>query len=129
MAAYGTGRYGVLAGTYGDLGAEATPTIGLAGVAPVFVSATAGGDCMRPARAAFLVVRNAGGSPVVVSPEPTCSDAAGNPSLPTTVSVPAGGERWIGPFPPEAYATTDGAMDVGYSGVAGVTVCVLQAGG
>ncbi len=132
MSTYGSGSYGALGGTYAALGAElGLPTVVAqeivrGGVTPVFVAATADGDRVRPAHTVFLRVRNTGGGPVTVSPAPTFVNPVGSASLPIPVAVPAGEERWIGPFPPDFYRAADGLMDVEYSDATDVAICVLD---
>ncbi len=132
MSTYGSGSYGAMGATYGALGTEVSmPTVVAqeivrAGVTPLFVAATADGDRVRPAHTMFLRVRNTGGAPVTVSPAPSFVNAIGCPSLPTAVAVPAGQERWLGPFPPEFYGASDGLMGVLYSDATDVAICVLD---
>ncbi len=132
MSTYGSSTYGAVGGTYAALGTESSmPTVVAqaivrGGVTPVFVAATADGDRVRPSHTMFLRVRNAGGAPVTVSPAPTFINQVGNPSLPTAVAVPAGQERWLGPFPPDFYRASDGLMDVEYSDATDVAICVLD---
>ncbi len=132
MSTYGSGTYGAMGATYAGLGTESVmPTVVAqeivrGGVTPLFVAATADGDRVRPAHTMFLRVRNSGGASVTVSPAPTFVNAAGSASLPTPVAVPAGQERWLGPFPPEFYGASDGLMDVEYSDATDVAICVLD---
>lgn len=98
------------------------------GIVPVFVAATAAGDYVVPAAGLVLWVRNGGGASITVSPQPTLVDWLGNPSLPTSVTVPAAGNRFIGPFPRECYVAADQLMRITYSSVASVTVAAVQIG-
>lgn len=105
-----------------------TQSIVRTGVQPTMVAAGAESDHVPAHGTTFVLARNNGASPIVVSPQPTYSDRLGNPSLPTTVSVAAGAERWVGPFPAAFYADSDGLMEVLWSDAAGVQVGALTVG-
>jgi hypothetical protein len=105
----------------------ATQNITRAGVAPTYVAAAGGGDTFTPDDRTYIHVKNASGgaitvtvvTPAVVIPDMAIAD--------TAVSVPAAGERILGPFPPQYYADpADGLADITYSGVTSLTVGVFK---
>lgn len=100
-----------------------------AGITPEFSAAASAGDYVVPAAGLVLWVRNDGAASITVSPQPTLIDWLGNPSLPTSVTVPAASERFIGPFPRECYVAADQLVRIDYSSVASVTVAAVQIGG
>lgn len=76
-----------------------------------------------------FVVTNGGGSPITVTL--TFSPTAlidGQTAASRTVSVTNGTTFIIGPFPPQWYRDSGGKMNVTYSGVTSVTVCVVAVG-
>jgi len=99
-----------------------------AGLAPAFSAAAGGGDQFLPDADTWIVVRNAGGSPITATVTTFNTDRLGNTVADNAISVPATtGERWIGPFPATEYADpTDGLADIAYSGVTSVTVGVFK---
>lgn len=127
MSNLGTGEFG--SGTFGDpiigVATVEQQEIMLAGVAAVYSAAGAAGDRFRPRSRVFLHVKNADESSIVVTPITTYVDAIGRPSLPQPLTIPAAGERMIGPFPAVYYKWSDGLMRVAYSAVDGVSVAVL----
>lgn len=88
-------------------------TTSRAGLDPAYVAATADGEGFdNTSQKAFLHVKNAGGGGVVVSIDtPGTVDGLAIPSL--DVTVPAGEERFIGPFPRNVYNQNDSAGDTG----------------
>lgn len=115
------------------MSALALQTIAQAGLTPAFVAAAAGGDSFpnNIDERTFLVVKNAGGSPVTVTinPQITQAKVSGLGTLPVQavqVSVPAtNGEKWIGPFP-AGFSDAGGNVSVGYSAVTSVTVAAVR---
>lgn len=97
------------------------------GLAPSYVAASAGGDTFAPSSDTFLHVKNASAGAItvtVVTPGNVLGDIA---IADVSVSVPAGAERMIGPFPYEYFADpTDGLADITYSAVGSVTVAAIQ---
>ena len=96
------------------------------GLAPAFVAANAGGDQFVPDREAYLHVKNGGAGAITVT---VAAGQVPAPNLTTTmqgVSVPAGGERLLGPFPYQIFADANGFAQVTYSGVGTVTVGVFK---
>ncbi|MGW1134557.1 hypothetical protein [Streptomyces griseoluteus] len=104
----------------------ATQVIARTGLAPTYGSAAAGGDKAETGERNFLHVKNGGGSPVTV----TLSSAyvyRGQTVSDVTVSVPASGERMIGPLSSELLQNAvDGLCAIGYSGVTSVTVASIR---
>jgi hypothetical protein len=96
-----------------------------AGLAPSYATAAGGGDKFAPGNNVFVHVKNGGGSPVDVTfDSKTPSNYGTDENL--VVSVPASGERMVGPFSAGRFAGTDGLVDVSYSGVTSVTVAVVR---
>lgn len=102
-----------------------TQVISRAGIAEALVAAAGGGDAMECGAGCMLKVLNGGGAPITV----TLAVPAGVSGFPdtaypnTTVSVPAGAHRWIGPISPQQYRDpTTGLCTITYSGVTTVTV-------
>lgn len=97
------------------------------GLAPTYAAASAGGDKFAPSKDTFLHVKNgsAGALTVtVVTPNSLIPDVA---IADVAVSVPAAGERMIGPFPYEHFANSaDGLCDITYSGVTSLTVAAVR---
>lgn len=83
------------------------------GLEPAYVAATADGEGFdNTSQRAFIHVVNAGGGGVVVSFDtPGTVDGLAIPPL--DVTVPAGEERIIGPFPRNVYNQDDSAGDTG----------------
>jgi hypothetical protein len=104
-----------------------TQVIALAGLAPAYVSASGGGDKVTMSGdRTFLHVKNGGGSPITVTLAATAA-IRGQTATAPTVSVPAAGERMIGPLTADLLAgTSDGLCAVSYSGVTTVTVAAIR---
>lgn len=85
------------------------------GLEPAYTAATADGEGIdNDSQRVVLHVKNAGGGAVVVSLDtPGTVDGLAIPSL--DVTVPAGEERFIGPFPKNVYNQNDSAGDTGLS--------------
>lgn len=98
-----------------------------AGMSPTFTAADAAGDTFAPGDDVVLHVKNGSAAAVTVtiaSPTP-CSQGSTHP---LAVSVPAAGERIIGPFPAGRFAQpSSGRVNVTYSAAASVTVAVYRA--
>lgn len=103
-----------------------TQTVSLSGLAPSYAAATGGGDKAEAGDRNFLHVKNGGGSAVTVTLTATAS-VRGQSVSNVTVSVPASGERMIGPLVPDLLLNqTDGLVGIGYSGVTSVTVAAIR---
>lgn len=101
----------------------ATQSVTRAGVAPTYAAAAAGGDRFTPSTDTFLHVKNASAGALTVTVVTPRTDAYGNAIADNAISVPASGERMIGPFPADWYgSTTDGLADITYSGVTSLTI-------
>ncbi|WP_263165398.1 hypothetical protein [Streptomyces sp. SCSIO ZS0520] len=103
-----------------------TQTVSLAGLAPSYATAAGGGDKCEVGDRNFLHVKNGAASPITVTLTVTAAvrgQAVGN----VTVSVPASGERMIGPLSADLLQNqTDGLCAVGYSSATTVTVASLR---
>ncbi len=107
-------------------------TIGEAGLAPAYAAASAGGDKARNENGdVFLHVKNGGAAAitVTVAAQQTQAVVAGMGKLTksdVSVSVAAGGEQMIGPFPPLAFNDASNDIAISYSGVGSVTIAALR---
>lgn len=99
----------------------------LSGVAPNFVAATAGGDSFANDGNTSLRVKNGSASPITVTiNSPTQCNMGFTHNV--AVTVAAGAEQDIGPFPPSRFNDQYGNVNVTYSASASVTVAAVQAG-
>lgn len=96
----------------------------LTGLAANFAAASVGGDKFDPGERVMLHVKNASAGAVTVTIE-TPNTILGLAVADAQVSVPAGGERYIGPFPREHFAGSDGLVSVTWSATASVTFAVI----
>jgi hypothetical protein len=95
------------------------------GVAPTYAAASAGGDAFRPGERTFVHVKN-GGTAAITATIPTPGTVSGFAVADLAVSVPAGGERMIGPVSPDLFrSSTDGLAGITWSAVTSVTFAVL----
>jgi hypothetical protein len=109
--------------------ARAVPTVSRAtkaGTAYALAAAPVDGDALPPN--AVLHVKNGAGAPItltVVTPSTVDGLAIGD----FTATVPAGGERLVGPFPEAHFRQTSGAtkglVHIDYSSVTSVTRAVI----
>lgn len=91
------------------------------------VAASAGGDSWANNGSELLFVQNAGGSSVTLTFAPTA--LADGQAFPTrTVEVTAGSRVLVGPFPQALFNDGNQRAGVSYSGVTGVSVCVVRPG-
>ncbi|WP_232734071.1 hypothetical protein [Kitasatospora sp. CB02891] len=98
----------------------------LAGLAPVYSAASAGGDRAECGDRNFLHVKNGSASAVTVTLA-TTGAVRGQSVAPVTVSVPASGERMIGPLAGELFAgAADGLAAVSWSATATVTAAAFR---
>lgn len=102
-------------------------TIARTGVSPNYNDAAVGGDTFMndTERRTFLAVRNNGASSITVTIA-TAMTVDGLQVADRAVSVGAGVEMFIGPFPPNIYNQADGTISVTYSAVADVQVAALK---
>jgi hypothetical protein len=107
--------------------ATLTPqVVALSGLNPTYAAAAAGGDKCPVSDRTFLHVKNGGGSPITVTLTATAA-VRGQTVANLTVSVPASGERMIGPIQPDLFQSpTDGLCAIGYSSATSVTVAALR---
>ena len=102
-------------------------SINRAGAAPSYVACTGGGDTVVPGSNTFLHVKNGSGGALTVNlaiPAATAQFPNVPYTTPVAVSVPAAGERMIGPLPPQLFADSSisGSMNITYSGVTSLTI-------
>lgn len=95
------------------------------GLNPSYASAAAGGDSFDNDGRTFVHVKNgsAGSITVTVNSQTACNYGFDHDE---TVSVPAGGERLIGPFPKERFNDADGRVKLSYSAVTSLTVAAIR---
>lgn len=104
----------------------ATQSISLAGLAPVYSAASAGGDSFRPADRTFLHVKNASAAAVTATLV-TPGTVQGLAVADSPVNIPAAAESFIGPLDPALFRDrADGLGDVIWSAVASVTFAVVN---
>jgi hypothetical protein len=104
-----------------------TQTITRAGLGPTYANAAGGGDKCKPSERTFLHVKNGDASPTTVTVV-TPGNYEGQSIEDLAVSVPASGERLIGPISPSLFRNPDddGLASITYSGVTSLTIAVLQ---
>lgn len=104
----------------------ATQSISLAGLAPVYSAAAAGGDSFRPADRTFLHIKN-GSAAAITATLVTPGTVQGLAVEDVAVPVPAGAERMVGPLSPELFRhRADGLGDITWSAAASVTFAVVN---
>lgn len=75
----------------------------------------------------WMRVTNGGASPITVTQRiPKLIDGVAPANSGKQVSIPAGGTRELGPWPPEDYAQADGSVWVDFSAVSSVTVAAIR---
>lgn len=94
----------------------------LSGITPVFTAADAAGDTFQNTGKEYLHVKNgsAGAITVTVDSVRSCDQGFDHNA---SASVPAGGEKVLGPFTQHRFG---GVASVTYTAAAGVTVAVVQ---
>ena len=96
------------------------------GVSPTFRAATASGDTFPNDGRTMLHIKNGGTAAVTVTFDSVekCNFGFDHD---LTVSIPASGERIVGPFDPARFNNkVNGLVSVTYSGVTTVTVSALR---
>lgn len=96
------------------------------GVAFALQAANAGGDSFRNSGAERFHVKNGSGAGITVtftSPNP-CNFGLVGGGHSWAVTVGAGAEVLVGPFPPQQFNDVNGLVQVTYSAAAAVTVAV-----
>jgi hypothetical protein len=92
------------------------------GLNPAYTAGNgSGGHSISNDGRVFFHVKNGGGAPITATAQTpvTVDDLA---VADRVVTVPAGGERMIGPFPPGLYNQSDGKVYLDFSDVTSVTV-------
>lgn len=99
--------------------------IQIAGTAPTYNAASAGGDKVtRPGSNVAIHVKN-GSAGAITATVVTPGTVAGQDIGDVAVSVPAAGERFIGPLSAEHFQNADGQVDLIWSASASVTFAVI----
>src|ERR1017187_2546404 len=102
-------------------------TIARAGVVPTYNAAGAGGDTFANTGNEFVLIKNGdSGTHVVTIAIPALVDGFAVTSR--TVSIVAGAQKAIGPFPKGTYNDSGGLVHLTYDGVTSVTIAVLKPG-
>ena len=97
------------------------------GLEAAYSAASGGGDKFRPGKHTFLHIVNGGGSDITATIA-TPATVQGMAVADVAVTVTAGEERFVGPFPPELFAATaDGLASVAWSGTTSVTFAAVDA--
>jgi hypothetical protein len=98
-----------------------------AGVKPVYVAAAEAGDSFANTGDEFIHIKNGAGDPYVVTIA-TPATVDGLAVADRTVSIPAGEERMIGPFPSNTYNDSTGKVQLTYDGIVSVTIAIIKLG-
>lgn len=104
-----------------------TQKITRAGIGPTYAACAGGGDKFIPDDDVYVHIKNGSGGALTAT-FATPGDVDGEPIDDRTVSVPAGGERVIGPFPKTIFANNadGGKCAITYSGVTTLTIGVFE---
>ena len=104
------------------MAALAIQNLSIAGLAPTFAAASAGGDTFVNNPPTILRVKNGGAAAITVTVDSVrlCNHGFDHDA---SVSIPAGAERDLGPFDQERFG---GTASVAYSAVTSVTVAVIK---
>jgi hypothetical protein len=98
--------------------------VSIAGTAPSYAAASAGGDTVAAGEDVFVLVRNASGSSVTL----TVTTPGTHHSLDVddlAVAIPAGEERLVGPLTADLFGDQ---VQLAYSATTQVTVAAVQVG-
>lgn len=103
----------------------AVQKVSQAGLGPAYQAADAAGDEWANGGRTVLHVKNGSAAAVTVTVDSIkpCDQGFDHD---VQVSVPAGGERLIGPFEPSRFNNASGRCKATYSAVASVTVAALE---
>ena len=95
------------------------------GLSPTYAAADVAGDAFVNNGQRLLAVRNddASDKTVTIDSQAQCDQGFDHD---IAVTVAAGGEQIIGPFPPARWNDADRKVQVSYSAVTSVTVAVLE---
>ena len=99
--------------------------ISLTGLNPSYVAAEGDGNSFTNLGDVFIHVKNASGGSITVTVQ-TPATVQGVAVEEVPVSVPASGERMIGPFPPSVFNQSDATVYVDYSAVTSLTVAAVK---
>jgi len=97
----------------------------LAGVTPSYAACAGGGDDFLNTGREMVHIKNGSGGALVVTfvtPKTYQGVALADP----TVSVGAGSEEMIGPFPPGIFNGAAALLSMTYSGVTSLTIAVIK---
>lgn len=101
--------------------------VAIAGTNPQLQAAAVGGDKVAPNDHGCLMVRNGSGASITVTVAVPGNTKYGQAEPDVAVSVPAGADRFIGPFGEDlGDRATDGLVAITYSAVTTVTVAALE---
>ena len=105
-----------------------TQDINYTGLAPSYAACTGGGDNFTPDGDTFIPVKTGSGGALPVTIAVKATSVGGQAIGNVVVSVPAAGERMIGPFPANFFGdpTNAGLGAITYSGVTSLTIAVLR---
>lgn len=98
----------------------------IVGTVPTYHPASAGGDQVNsPGATVILHVKN-GSAAAITCTVVTPGTVAGQPIGDVAVSVPAAGERFIGPLVYDHFANADNQVDLTWSATASVTFAAVR---
>lgn len=101
-------------------------TVQITGTAPTYFAADVAGDKItNPGESTVLHVKN-GSAGAITCTVVTPGTVAGLAVDDQVVSVPAGGERFIGPLTRPHFVNSDGQVDLTWSAVASVTFAAIK---
>lgn len=102
-----------------------TQDIGYSGLGPTY-GAAATGDTFAPGDGVFVHAKNGSAAAITVTIT-TPNTVAGLAIADVAVSVPAGGERMIGPFPRQHFGrSADGLAELSYSALTSLTIAAIR---
>jgi hypothetical protein len=101
-------------------------TISRQGLTPTYNAASAGGDTIPAGERLHIHVKNGSSAAITLTVTPTFVEEGFTPQ-PLTVSIAAGAESIIGPFPAAQFAAVStGEVALSWSAVTTVTFAVLD---
>lgn len=111
--------------------AAITPQVmSLSGVAPTYNAASSGGDTFLNDGRTYAHFKNGAGSAITVTFDAVADvtdNALGEFAPPDlVVTVPAGGEKIVGNFPPARFNGSTGNVSMSYSSATSLTVAVIR---
>lgn len=103
----------------------AAQKISLAGLAPAFSNASAGGDTFLNDGKMTAHIKNGGASPITVTvvAKNKCSHGFLHDAQ---VTVAAGETKIVGPFPPDRFNDENGKVTLNYSAITSVQVAIVD---